>query len=428
MQAAIKTKIKKKVKIDIEQLPTNTLSSGNRIQRWANFVAGFSIEFVENCLKNRTSEEDIVIDPFLGCGTTLIGARNYGFKGVGVEAHPLFFNLSKCKLENYCTEDVNQVKTLLQAKNKKIEWSQSALDFINKMFDKDDIELIQYASYHINSVPEKLRPLAVVIFLNACELSCSAQTDGIYKAPNTKKKTIPFNIALENTISFILEDIESEWYKSHWQHQNTSQLYLKSSESLAEIENETLGICITSPPYLNNFDYAEMTRLQLYLLGWADSWGDISIKIRNHLITNTTTALKGKKDQNHQNICKSEIPKELNNELSQIVLDLREQRSQRNGKKEYDFLVYPYYSQIFSVLSELYKKLKKGGEVHWVVADAALYGVHIKTHEHTKILMKKAGFRDIEIKCMRKRGHRWILSKRDGTKNGLGEYHLTAKK
>jgi hypothetical protein len=34
-----------------------------------------------------------------------------------------------------------------------------------------------------------------------------------------------------------------------------------------------------------------------------------------------------------------------------------------------------------SVLKELYRTLKKGGEINWIVADAALYGVHIKTQK-----------------------------------------------
>ena len=100
----------------------------------------------------------------------------------------------------------------------------------------------------------------------------------------------------------------------------------------------------------------------------------------------------------------------------------------RAGKKDYDYLVYPYYAEIQNVLTELYRTLKKGGEVHWVVADAALYGVHIKTHVHTAQLMRDIGFKDVVVNFVRKRGHRWILSKRDGAKEGLGEYHIIAKK
>jgi len=42
--------------------------------------------------------------------------------------------------------------------------------------------------------------------------------------------------------------------------------------------------------------------------------------------------------------------------------------------------------------------------------------------------MKAIGFSEIEIKLIRKRGHRWVLNKRDGAKEGLGEYHIRAMK
>ena len=79
----------------LEKLPTNTLSHKSRVQRWANFIAGYSIEFVEECLSDKTPNEDIVLDPFLGCGTTLVAARNLGFKGVGYEVHPIFYALAE---------------------------------------------------------------------------------------------------------------------------------------------------------------------------------------------------------------------------------------------------------------------------------------------------------------------------------------------
>jgi hypothetical protein len=37
-------------------------------------------------------------------------------------------------------------------------------------------------------------------------------------------------------------------------------------------------------------------------------------------------------------------------------------------------------------------------------------------------------FKNVKIRLMRKRGHRWVLSKRDGAKAGLGEFHIVATK
>lgn len=428
MEIAIRKSVKHKKTIAKEKLPTNTLSSGNRVQRWANFIAGFSIEFVEQCLKNRNAQKDTVIDPFLGCGTTLIGARNLGFKGVGVESHKLFYNLATAKLKTYTIENLNYVIKHLNTRTKKVFWSASAETFISKMFIDSEKENIRFASFQVETLRSDLKPLGIAIFLKACEYTCTAQTDGIYKAPDSKKNSIPFDEALCKVEEMFLEDIETSWYREHWHLQPNPRLFFHSSENIKELADNSIDVCITSPPYLNNFDYAEMTRLQLYLLGWAESWGDISDKVRNGLITNTTTALKDKKTENYQLLQKNQLPDQLVVELQEIIEELSKQRKSRAGKKEYDYLVYPYYGQIYSVIKELYRCSNTNGEIHWVVADAALYGVHIKTQEHTKMLFEAVGFKNVEIIWMRQRGHRWVLSKRDGAKEALGEYHIKAIK
>jgi DNA modification methylase len=411
-----------------ERLPTNTLSHKHRVQRWANFIAGYSVEFVEQCLARRNSDIDTVIDPFLGCGTTLVTAKNMGFSGIGFDRHPVFYNLAVAKLGNYKLEDLDLVRSNLLTHNEGLIWSDDARTFLEKLFANEDLDKISKAAYAINKFTKRLKPLAIAFFLKSCEAACGSQTDGVYKAPTSLKKKIPFEKAVENAYLMFKEDIDTCWYREHWSSQPDAKYFNKSSTNLSEVESSSVGICVTSPPYLNNFDYAEMTRMHLYLLGWAASWKEISMSIRNSLITNTTTALKGKKNNENQIEQRAALPKILLAELDEIVSDLEKERRTRAGKKEYDYLIYPYYSEIKQVLLELFRCLKNGGEVYWVVADAALYGIHIKTHLHTAEIMKDIGFQDVKVEFIRKRGHRWILSKRDGAEEGLGEYYLTAIK
>ncbi len=411
------------------KLPTNTLSHQHRVQRWANFIAGYSIEFVENCLQNIDPYQGLIVDPFLGCGSTLVAAKNLGFRGVGYDRHPVFLNLAKSKIENYTAEDIKTVKENIISVNPSLIWSPDAEKFLKKLFENDDLLYISRASYSLNKYTDKrTKPLAIAYLLKVCEAACGSQTDGIYKAPTSRKTRIPFHEAVNKIEQLFLDDIQSEWYSTHWINQPKQICVNESSTRMDYLKNDSVISCITSPPYLNNFDYAEMTRMHLYILGWASSWRDISILVRNDLITNTTTALKGKKQQEFQNCYRNSICNSLLPELDSIVADLQEEKKTRPGKKEYNFLVYPYYMQITKVLLELYRVLKKNGTIDWVVADAALYGIHIKTHLHTAEIMRSIGFKNIKVDYMRKRGHRWILNKRDGAKEGLGEYHISARK
>jgi len=412
------------------RLPTNTLSNSKRIHRWGNFIAGFSIEFVEKCIFSISKQnmDGIVLDPFAGCGTTLVAAKNLGMKSVGYEIHPVFYTITSGKLRHYKADASMQVAEILRNAHDPISWSSDAEKYLRKLFPESNLESIRFASGALKHVPPQLSELSIIMFLKICELTCGSQTDGIYKAPTTRKNYLSFEEALVRVESEFTDDICSTWYRKHWLHTPPSIVYKVSAMNMEELEPDSVSACITSPPYLNNFDYAEMTRMHLYLLGWCSSWRDISETVRNHLVTNTTTALNGKKTSEYQREARSTVPASLLSELDSIVYALAKQRQIRSGKKEYDFLIYPYYSQITKVLSSVYRLLRTGAKIHWVVADSALYGVHIETHQHTAEIMRQIGYKNVVIHFLRKRGHRWILSKRDGAKKGLGEYHIEGEK
>ena len=195
---------------------------------------------------------------------------------------------------------------------------------------------------------------------------------------------------------------------------------------MAEVADGSVGIVVTSPPYLNNFDYAEMTRMLLYFWGIANSWGEITERVRAKLVVNTTTALKGHK--NRQNEYRDGIPPRLEKPLAALVSQLAEERKKRAGKKEYDYLVYPYFAQTTAIFRECYRCMTNGAPIHIMIADAALYGVHISAPQFIRDILEEIGFRNATCSMVRTRGYRWILKKRDGSKQGLGEYHIEAIK
>ena len=264
--------------------------------------------------------------------------------------------------------------------------------------------------------------LAFLVLSKTLDLSSHSQTDGIYKAPTSKKTPTPPTTAVKKT----LESIRHDLLQLRTSYAAQSRIYEKSSEHMEEVADSSVDIVVTSPPYLNNFDFAEMTRMYLYFWGIAHSWGDITDKVRSKLVVNTTTALKGHKARQEEH--RSNIPSDLHSELDALVSALAGERKKRAGKKEYDYLVYPYFSQLLGILRECYRCMKRKAAIHIMVADAALYGIHISAPQFIARLLTTIGFQDTTCDLVRKRGHRWILEKRDGSKQGLGEYHVFAQK
>jgi site-specific DNA-methyltransferase (adenine-specific) len=60
--------------------------------------APFPLELPRRCIKLFSFVDDIIFDPFVGSGTTLIAAANYNRYGIGVEIDISYFNLAKKRM------------------------------------------------------------------------------------------------------------------------------------------------------------------------------------------------------------------------------------------------------------------------------------------------------------------------------------------
>jgi hypothetical protein len=412
--------------VRLERLPTNTTTAAHPVHRWFNFIAGFSPEFVQACLAmtEKRPEDTVLLDPFSGCGTAPLAARLYGASGVGYEAHPFFARISEAKADSpRFIGDLDAVHSTIARgilSRRSATLSISAQTFLHKLFEPDDLASLLGAREQLKEAGLAENPLAFLVLSRMLDYCCLAATDGIYKAPTTTKKAVRPSVALERVLATLQEDLPAA-------NARGGRITIKhqSSEVMTDVLEGSVDLVVTSPPYLNNFDYAEMTRMYLYFWGMADSWGDISTKVRTRLVVNTTTALKGHKQL--QQSYRASLPMHIAKEADEVVAALRGKRAEKKGKKEYDFLVFPYLSQMKSVLVESHRTLRRGGQFHMMVSDAALYGVHIPAPQWLAEIMRCVGFTDVQCEMVRPRGHRWVLDKREGSATGLGEYYVHAR-
>ncbi|HEY0752812.1 MAG TPA: hypothetical protein VGD98_02440 [Ktedonobacteraceae bacterium] len=413
-----------------EILPTNITANRYPVHRWFNFIAGFSPEFVTDCIqKANLSTDEIVIDPFAGLSTTLVQASFNNIRSVGFEVHPFFYDMSLAKLFPVMQEQsLNEIEGFIQHDVEpyigKLEaiWTQDAWTFLAKLIPEPELRFLASALLAEDQVDLGKRPLYRLILSRVLELTAHAQTDGIYKAPTTEKISVPYLIALKKVCNEIREDlpIVREIF------QQKAILYPISSGNMTPLLDESCSLCVTSPPYLNNFDFAEMTRMELYYWRYAGSWHEITERVRRHLIVNTTTVPTDiKHDQAHFSEMLSEA---ICLQIQPIIDELKEQRHNRKGKKDYYLLVFPYFAQMQSVIREVYRVLRPNSSFHLIVADAALYGVHISTEAFLSMLMQESGFEIQKIERLRNRGERWVLEKRQGSTKVLGEFHIHARR
>lgn len=409
-----------------KQLPTNLTAGRYPIHRWFNFIAGFSPEFVSQCLAAQSVRKGRLIDPFAGLSTSLVQARFEGIPSVGFETHPFFHDLSLAKLTppvaapDFSTiVDAGRSTKALTGDLERV-WSEDALTYLAKLIPDEELRTLGAVMQAEDAVSPCARPLFRLIVSRTLEAVAHSQTDGIYKAPTTRKNSTPFPVAFERIVQEVTDDLPMARLL-----RAPAELHRQSSENMAPLADASCSISVTSPPYLNNFDFAEMTRMQLYFWRYAASWGEITETVRRNLIVNTTTVPTDLK--RNQERYRRTLDPEFCEKLDPLVDALAMERNVRAGKKDYHQLVYPYFSQMWSVIQELRRVIQPGGPVHMVVADSALYGVHIKTDELLADLFRKAGFSETTVIPLRVRGDRWVLKKRQGPGGPLGEFHIHAR-
>jgi len=389
-------------------------------------VAGFSPEFVDKCIfESDMDEKSCIIDPFAGCGTTMVEANIQGIPSIGFEAHYFLANICRSKLlfdiDISFIEEIRQELCKINPQEDLISrYPVAARSFLEKVIPECSLSVLVTARDKIGAYRGEKFEMAYLILSRVLDLCSHSKTDGIYKAPSSKKKAIEYDDAIEYMCDIISEDLNS---MQNNKIANKAKLFPQSSEDMSCLKPHICDLLVTSPPYLNNFDYAEMTRMHLYFWLHASNWSEISQKIRSKLIVNTTTALKGHKDK--IDLYRSNTPKCTHEILDQYMAILSQKRKIKPGKKEYDYLIYPYFYQITNVLKCSNLVLRNNAPAHIIISDAAFYGTHIKTQEILAAIMEDIGFVNISIKKLRDRGSRWILDKREGTQEGLGEYQIT---
>jgi DNA modification methylase len=409
-------------------LPTHTTADRHPVHRWFGFVAGFSPEYVRACISEAgLGHEDRVLDPFVGCGTTLVEANATGIRSVGFEPHPFFADVCRAKLLVEMSPDgVREIQDLLTSARPRpiVETcSPEATTFLQKLIPNPSLAKLIGARVLCETLGESQALVARLILSRVLDLCSHAKTDGIYKAPTSKKLAADYDEALARVCSMIAADLAAA---RSFGMTNRAQLLEASAEDMSKVAKGSCSLLITSPPYLNNFDFAEMTRMYLYFWGYAGNWGEISARVRSKLIVNTTTALKGHRDRLLQ--YRAETPPTVWERLDGYRDELAVRRQTKAGKKEYDRLIYPYFAQMTRVARSAARALKATAAVRIILADAALYGVHIKTHEVLADILASVGYEKIQIRRLRERGKRWVLDKRQGADEGLGEYEIMAAK
>jgi DNA modification methylase len=418
-------KLEEGIPIDDQEWGTFKDSLRAPVHNWFTYPAGFSYKAVEASLRlHHVTEGMVVYDPFMGSGTTNLTAKTLGVSSFGVEAHPFVFRIAETKLNwavdlEKVSEAVSRIQSAVkgQRKNSRNLHQQLEAKFpelILKCYEDKtlaDLLFVRDAITQGNFSAEVVDFLFVGLTSILRQVSTAA-TGWPYIAPKKQKTTSLNKDALSEfarQTAKMINDIETVRAEASENYQKSFHKIFNadSRDTRKFIPNKSADHVFTSPPYLNNFDYADRTRLELYFFGEAKTWGDISETVRTKLITSATTQIS--RDDPRYNLTEDlarDCP-EVFQFLGKAVSKLGKIRLTKGGKKSYDHLVSGYFNDMYLIVSDVFRVLKSGKKAVFVLGDSAPYGIHIPTDELIGKIGVGIGFADYKVDVLRTRGGKW---------------------
>lgn len=400
---------------------------GRPFNRWFRYPAGFARDLAAPLLAGvADGTPSTVLDPFAGMATLAPWLSLNGHTFAGLEAHPLIAELANLKAGDWIDPEVLEAGAAEALAGRPAAPCLAAEhEVIRRCFSDEvlsDLVTLRTAVESLESPVRDWLQLALVASLrdvSSSHVGWPYQRPGKAAQPRCSDASSRF---LER-VGWIATDVRTALQQ--YPRRTSGAVVAGDARDLRTFQSLLPGarradVCITSPPYLNNYDYADATRLELFFLGRADSWATMCRYARDGMIVASTQQTRHERAETAR---ESLADTSIGSAIAVVVDQIRRAADKRARPKEYDRLIFEYFSDMLRVLINMRLSLVEGATVMMAIADSALYGVHVHTPRLIAELAMDAGFSLGAMSMHRSRGQRW-KNHPQRESSGLGEYVL----
>ncbi len=367
--------------------------------RWYFYKEGFSPNIVEQAIEiSGIVKDSVILDPFNGSGTTTITAALKGFRSIGIEVNPFTSFLSSAKLKNANLKELGKHKDRLLsvagkgAKSNLIGFSTfSRSDGLDKwLFNDDVLNSFEGGWNHTSEISSyNIRKLFRLALITAAMKNCNATRDGkclryrlSWKDYNFSKES--FLESLSAQLDQMIEDIEQ-----YPLPQSASIINADSRKALKDSNQvESFSLCITSPPYLNTFDYTDIYRPELFLGKFVTNRQEL-YNLRLHTVRSHVQAKWTLPTLNDFGFLYNETISKIKENQENLM------------HKSIPLMIQAYFEDMYNLLKLLRGKAKKNASLWIVVSNSAYAGIEVPVDLIFGDIGSKAGWYLKEIGVLR---------------------------
>jgi len=374
--------------------------SSNKIEpvfRWFRYKEAFSQQLVKEILTNewRLPNNSLIFDPFAGCGTTLLSCQRLGFPAIGIDIMPLAVFASKVKLHtNYEVTRLRQaIGDILTKPFSPTGESFPKIRIIDLALPSETQEKALFYRDQIQAIHDPpTRDLLMLGLLASLEEASYTSKDGQFLRL-VKRPPKPIEAVFETKLQQMFSDVTGEV-----EQEPKAQIFIGDARRLPiqvlKYKGKVAGI-ITSPPYLNRYDYSRTYALELCLL--YDEQGKPCVKdfedlksIRHSLLRSHIESRPAPTDsvkvQALEEVLNSLELKQLNNPRIPIMIE-------------------GYFEDMNLAIGEMAKMLKSGGLVALVVDNVRFEGEIIPVDLILSEIAAKYKLKTLEVRAIRFKGN-----------------------
>lgn len=343
------------------------------------YPAKFIPQIVSRLVKKYTKDGDLVVDPFGGCGTTLVESKVMGRKSIGVDINPVAVLITKAKktsikqnkLEEYFLEFKNRIDSF----NKDTKVKVPEHERIDYWFKQEEKRKLAFLFSEISKIEDKdVRNFFYCGFSNILK-NCSIWLQKSNKPTRdfNKKPIDPF-VVFSRRIKAMLKS-NSDFHnilKEKGFLKTSCKIYCTDARKIPT-KNNTASLIITSPPYVTSYEYADLHQLTALWFKYANNLGDF----RKRFIGTSHNGIK----------------KIILN--SEIAEDIKQNLEKENKKLAKEVAI--YFSEMNQCFKEMKRILKKNGKACIVIGNTSLKGIKILNAEVFIEQMQNLGFKVDDI-------------------------------
>lgn len=348
------------------------------------YPAKFFPELPRWLIQKYSKPGSIVLDPFMGSGTSNIEAMLLGRHSVGIDVDPFAKFLTKVKTTKLDVEELDEstdfiLNSLVKYDPQKIKDTDlPVFPYRDNWFDKEILFELTYIKKSIirSKYSDSIKDFQLI--------SLSSIIRSVSNADNNCTRTVVRkklnkNIYPSMALTKFAETLLLNSYRM------TEFCSLVDTDISIEIpsDNDARNIkypanyfdfALTSPPYANAVDYPRTHQLEMYWLGLAN--GSLTPMKKDHVGTESVSV------DDYKTLHK------INIEEADIVIENIFKKDPRRS-----FIAYKYLIDMEENLREVHRVLKKKGKYAIVVGNNKIRGYNFENWKYLMKLSERIGFK-----------------------------------